>query len=499
MKSTSFRVSSRFIDFAVSNFFFCIFYLTLTTPSYSQNLHWESRLLSKARHFGTEFRYVGLQELAEELGAQTYYSNKVRKAILYLTEDKITVTAYNPYVLLGQDVLQMPIACQYRNGDIYLPVKFFFPIIRNILGNTDYFANGSVDLATANVTGVEIDEKANGILIRVQTLKTFDQANIRTRYSRKWLYIDILDGRIREGSFSSNFKRGLVRKVVPVQLEQMVQLSLQLSKDISSRDLDVKQHGNEIWISIPNEDRLSRAVIEQLKTDQEKWRIDKIVIDPGHGGRDPGAIGPRGAREKDVVLAIAKRLRTLLEKELKIQVFMTREKDNYLSLPERTQFANSVGGKLFVSIHANSNRNRRVKGSTTYFLGPAKSEEALEIAQRENAVIRYDDDARDYSRYADENLILAAMAQNGYNIESEDFADMIQKSIGKERDIIDRGVKQANFYVLVGASMPNVLVETAFISSRAEERLLQSSRFQQSVARAVFRSVKQFKEKYEGF
>lgn len=485
----------------ISTLFFFLFILFGST-SFSQTFGWEHKIDSRARKIGADFEFVALHDLAEILNTKTYFSNKARKAILYLPDEKITVTAFSPFVILGERVLQMPISCEYKDGDIWVPVRFFVPILKEVknLTNAQFASNGTdVDLpaSNANLFGVQIDEKANGTLIRVLTGKTFDKSNISTRYSRNWLYLDVLNGRIDTKTFQIRLEKGLVKKIVPLQLDQLAQVSFQLSRDISDLKLELTQRPNEIWISIPANDRLSPDFIEKLNADKEKWRIDKIIIDPGHGGKDPGAIGPSGVKEKDVVLAIAKKLRDLLKKKLDATVVMTRDSDVFVPLTERTKFANREQGKLFLSIHANANRNRHVNGLTTYFLGQARSEEALEIAQLENSVIKYETDKGAYSRLTDESFILASMAQNDYNKESQDFAAMVQDEVSDLMDMKDRGVKQAGFYVLVGASMPNILIETAFISNRNEERMLNSSRQQSKIAEAIFRSVKKFKEKYE--
>lgn len=468
--------------------------------SYSQNSEWESSLNSKARKLGGDFYFIGLQEVAEILNTHTYYSNKARKAILYLGEEKIIVTAFNPFVLIGGDVLQMPVETVYEDGEIYLPVKFFIPILKQALREIDGLQaskNGlDVNTSTANIVGVYVEDKANGTLIRVKTTRKFARTNFSTRYSRQWLYLDIYDGKIDKNLLATKIEPKLVSEFVPLQMSQMVQLSFKLKKDIAGREFNLSQHSDEIWLSIPSKETLNSKLLDELKSDREKWRIDKIVIDPGHGGRDPGTIGPGGTYEKDVVLGIAKKLRDLLE-DLNIEVVMTRDSDTYLSLKERTQLANKEQGKLFISIHANANRNAGVRGTETYFLGLARSEESLEIAQRENSVIKYDMNGKDYSNLTDENIILATMAQNAYNKESQDFAAMIQESLEEETGLYDRGVKQAGFYVLVGASMPNVLVETGFISNKKEEKLLKSSAFQRKIAQGIYESIKEFKERYE--
>ena len=485
------RIMSRFSI----RFFICL--LTFATPflSYSQSSDWERNVQRKARKIGRDFYFVGLQEIAESLNTHTYYSNKVRKAILYLGEEKITVTAFNPFVMVGQKVWQLPVETKYSDGEIYVPVKFFTPIVKEVL-DIRTNGNGVDELSlTTNITGVQIEEKLNGTLIRVNTLKEFDKANVSTRYSQRAFYLDIMNGKINEKSFVKNFKKGLVREIVPVQLEQMATITFKLNKDVSGKGLRVTHHSNELLVSIPK-GNVSADLLKKLKDDREKWLIDKIVIDPGHGGRDPGTIGVRGTYEKNVVLGIAKKLKRLIEKRLKVQVFMTRANDTYVSLEKRTQFANEKQAKLFISIHANWNRNGKIKGASTYFLGLAKSDEAIEIAQRENEVIKYDDGDKN-SGLSEENIILATMAQNAYNKESQDFADMIQESIAKHTGLRNRGVKQAGFYVMVGASMPNVLIETAFMSNKKEESQLKSSSFQQKMAEGIYESVKEFKQKYE--
>lgn len=480
---------------------FLILFISLLTPyiAESQSNNWERKVQLKSQKFGTDFDYIGLNQLAEILKTNTYYSDKIRKAILYLGEERITVTAFNPFVLIGRQMRQMPVPTKYEKNDIQLPVKYFIPIVKEVLGgDLDTSPPQVSDNRTIpiNIEGVSIDDKANGTLIRVRTLAKFDKKSLSTRYTRRWLYIDILGGSLDPDAFVTLNNSKLIKKVVPVQMTQMVQLSFQMGKDIATDDVRFIDRDKELWISIPQTEGMSADVIEKLKMDQEKWRIDTIVIDPGHGGRDPGTIGFSGTYEKDVVLAVSKRLRKLLEDQLDLEVLMTRDSDKYISLKERTQFANKSRGKLFVSIHANWNRNAKVSGSTTYFLGLAKSEEALEIAQRENDVIKFDE-GNESGKLSEEQIILATMAQNSYNKESQDLAAIIQDELGSRTSLRNRGVKQAGFYVMVGASMPNVLVETAFMSNKRDERWLNSATYQQKIAQAIFNSIRKFKEKYE--
>jgi N-acetylmuramoyl-L-alanine amidase len=462
---------------------------------------WEQALSASAQKLAGDFRYISLKDVAEILEAGTYYNNDVRKAILYLSSHQVTVTAFNPFVLIDRQVLQMPVDALYFDGDIYLPVKFFVPILKKVLPANDNVSLPGKDIpdliALPNIAGIFVEDKENGSLIRIKATETFDKSSISVRYSRRWLYVDILGGRVVESTLNLKIDDGLITQVVPFQMDQMVQLSFQLKKEISINDVTRTHRGDEIWVTVPTKDMVNPDFLSRLQADKQKWKIDRIVIDPGHGGRDSGTVGKRGTKEKTIVLAIAKKLRKLIKKNMDVDVFMTREKDEYISLKKRTRFANKKEAKLFISIHVNSNPSSRIRGVSTYFLGPHKTQESLEVARMENSVIKYDPDLAAYEELTQENIILATMAQNSYNKESQDFAAMLQSRLKKQTGLKDRGIKQAGFYVLWGASMPNVLIETAFMSNSQEEQLLKSSSFQDKVAQGIFESIKAFKQKYE--
>ena len=193
---------------------------------------------------------------------------------------------------------------------------------------------------------------------------------------------------------------------------------------------------------------------------KNRWRLDTVVLDAGHGGKDGGAVGKRGAKEKNIVLDITKRVGQMIEKNSHIKVVYTREEDVFVPLWKRTQIANETNGKLFVSIHVNSHPNRNVRGFETYLLRPGKTDDAIEVASRENSAIRMEEgkSRNKYSSLTGENLIMATMAQSMFMKESEDLAAYIQEGLDPLLDSPNRGLKQAGFYVLIGASMPNVPV-----------------------------------------
>ncbi len=215
--------------------------------------------------------------------------------------------------------------------------------------------------------------------------------------------------------------------------------------------------------------------------------IRRVVVDPGHGGIDPGAIGPTGVREKDVTLGISRRLAQRLRKA-GFEVVMTRDDDRYVALEERTAIANARRGDLFVSIHANANPRRSLAGVESWVLNVADDRYAARLAARENGV------NPDQESAADARRILTDLDARSATDASRRLAQQVQREITssvRERmgDVQDLGVKAALFHVLVGARMPAVLVETAFISNRREELRLASARYQDEVAGAVARAV----------
>ena len=197
-----------------------------------------------------------------------------------------------------------------------------------------------------------------------------------------------------------------------------------------------------------------------------------------------------------MALDITKRAGRLLEKS-GIKVVYTRDEDVFVPLLERTKMANEANGKLFVSIHANANKNRKVQGFETYLLRPGKSEDAIEVASRENSVINLEDFTDQYEDLTGESLIMATMAQSIFMKESEDLASIIQMELDKRLNTPNRGVKQAGFLVLIGASMPNVLVEVGFLSNPSEEKQLKQANYKQRIAEAIFDAIKHFKQSRE--
>ncbi len=217
--------------------------------------------------------------------------------------------------------------------------------------------------------------------------------------------------------------------------------------------------------------------------------VKRIVIDPGHGGKDPGCQSKGGAKEKDVVLRLAKTLARNLRKELGCEVFLTRTTDVFLSLERRTAIANIKKADLFISLHVNAHRSRKVSGLETYFLNMATDERSVMVAARENATSE--------KNISDLQTILNDLMLNTKINESSRLAHAVQKGMITQIDKNfkrprDLGIKQAPFYVLIGAEMPAILVEAGFFTNPAEEKKLLNSKYRDTIAAGICKGIKSY-------
>jgi len=225
--------------------------------------------------------------------------------------------------------------------------------------------------------------------------------------------------------------------------------------------------------------------------------IRTIVLDPGHGGKEVGAVGPDGLFEKDATLALCRKLQPLLASKLKARVILTRDDDSTISLTQRTAIANQYKADLFISIHLNASLLKSAHGTETYFLSLEASDElSKRAAERENE-LSASTPAPPKASSTDLKLILWDLAQQEYLKESSRLAELIQNELSQAVNVPSRGVRQAPFKVLVGATMPAALVEVGFISNPEEETRLKDGKFQDGLADAIVRAVGTFKSEYE--
>jgi N-acetylmuramoyl-L-alanine amidase len=282
--------------------------------------------------------------------------------------------------------------------------------------------------------------------------------------------LDIKDGilrSIRVGQYSSDTVR--------------VVLDIEVIKDYQVFILD---NPVRFVIDVYGEGRTSKMDMQLPKR--------RVVIDPGHGGHDPGAVGPNGLFEKDVVLDIALKLKKELEANSLYDVFLTRDKDVFIPLEERTAFANKMSADLFVSIHANASPRREAKGIETYLLNWTDDEEAMRVAARENAISLRKMKAMN-QKMDIVKVIMDDLFRQIKRDESIKLAHYVQNSLIKNcENRYNLGVKQALFYVLFGARMPSVLIEVSFISNPEEEELLSEDEYRFKIAKAIYEGIEKY-------
>lgn len=456
----------------------------------------EIKTLDKMR--GT---YVSLNDVSRILAKREPYINKDRrKMVLYLGEHRIKVSSQTSFILVNDQVFQIPSPAVWSEDDIYLPAEPFFLILRETtMPGITYDSRREildVDLKEFNILSVDISEKANGTFLRIKTRGRFPEGTISSfSHENGWFYLTIAGGIADTMEIRRSDTRGVIRQVMADQLGKSAQLAFRLRTKIESHEVYQSSNPSEIVVSLRTP--LSKSV-SRIKAVRDRWRLDTVVLDAGHGGKDPGTVGRKGTREKDIALDIVKRIGMLLERNTKVKVLYTRDEDVFIPLWKRTKFANESNGKIFVSIHLNSNPNRSIRGFETYLLRPGKTDDAIEVSARENSVIKLEEKSPGQYKYlTGENLILATMAQSMFMKESEDFAAIIQEEIAKKVKSRNRGVKQAGFQVLVGASMPNVIIEVGFLSNPAEEKELRKPAYRKQLAEAIYKAIIKFRSSRE--
>ena len=472
--------------------------------------------------------FASLNDFASVFGLRVYENPQARKLELKVETPsvsyRIKVTANSPFISVTypspagverHTFHQLPVDAIYSGNSYYVPLEPFLSFF-DVVFNKDavYSAAAGVLRVRASAyagfdfSTLRMEQKANGMLIRIPVSRSLTEFESWLKQDG-WLYVTIADARADIAALNKLKPTGLVKKIVAIQSPTSVQLTFRLSGKIAAAEIMKPEGSNDILITIRTpgaEDKLlleskQREILASLANQRKRWELDVIVIDAGHGGRDYGATGVTGVREKDVTLGVALKLGNLVKKHLPhVKVVYTRTDDSFVELDRRGRIANEAEGKLFISIHCNSLRRKPspTRGFEVYLLRPGRTAEAVAIAERENSVIKLEEGYEErYKELTEENFILVSMAQSAHMKASEMFADIAQQEMDNHLTIPNRGVKQAGFYVLVGASMPNVLVETAYLSNREDERFLASTAGQQKIAEALLKAIKRYKEEYE--
>jgi N-acetylmuramoyl-L-alanine amidase len=449
--------------------------------------------------------FIDALTLSDKLGI-SYFRDEEKRFVFSFPDSPVIFVADGCFAQIGVEIIHFPLPAFLEGVRFFIPEEPFFEVV------------------TALAPGVISIEPAE---------KTI-------RYSKPSSDLYLVDLNISENDWKYRFTfnrylEGSIELVDSTHINLLVPEASIIPDDPIFQDLNLQNTvhvngiGNVAKITVPKTIRSARlegpdagntmtlhvivagedgdddpvaygdqSIFDALAADQEKWKIDKIIIDPGHGGKDPGAVGRRKTYEKNIVLKIGLALRDEIRRRTDIDVVMTRETDILIPLGERGRIANRENGKLFISLHINGSTSKKAHGQSTYFLSPARTERAMRVALKENSVIKYEEKKEGYPDLNDENFILLAMAQSQFAKESEAFASIIQNKLHKRTKLRNRGVDQAGFYVLIGASMPAVLVESAFITNPREENLLRTKKFQNQIAIGICDAIVEFVAKYEG-
>ncbi len=471
--------------------------------------------------------YLSARDFAKKLGAGFFYNSKTKKCELKINDYRIVLTAWNQFIIMRKrggekkSVIQLPVSVKFFNGEIYFPLDYMIIYLENAFGrrieydkekNILAFTNAAFNekslgkkkriadvetSANADIYGVVVEEKINGTLIRLKS-KKYVRRPTSNIFDNK-LILFLLRGVTVASSLGEKLPPNKYLKKVEVKnVKGNYQIEFLLKKKFVSSDVYNDVDSRDLLITLYNRKTFEDA--EEIERQKKKWKFDVVVIDPGHGGKDPGAIGYYGVKEKDVNLGVALKLGKLIKENLKgVKVVYTRKTDKFVELKKRGQIANKNEGDLFISIHCNSTpyRPTNASGFEVYLLRPGKTEEAVQIAEIENSVINYESHPEDYKNLLDENYILVAMARSAFMRYSEKFAELLSKEWPKKTRLRSRGVKQAGLYVLVGASMPGVLIETGFLTNPSDAKYLRTRQAQKQMAEAIFEAVKKYKNYYD--
>lgn len=468
--------------------------------------------------------YCSVVDLATVLGFPGASNDSVHKFEFRTAAHRLKVTADNPFLVVTDlstntsSVSQLPVPVLFHDSTYYAPIPLFLTVLNVLLRQPITYDESTRSLTSGvetppaaefDITGIEIESRLNGYLITVLASRKLGDMEAWLKPDG-WLFLTVANARADTVALSKVKPFGAVRQILTFQSPTSVQITFRVAPDVVQAELLPEPGTNNLLLSLRTQSEAEKAELkrrqqalarEKLEQERARARLDVIVIDAGHGGKDPGTIGVAGTREKDVTLAIALELGRLLERNMKdVKVVYTRTTDEFVELYRRGKIANEAGGKLFISIHCNSTERKPSgqNGFEIYLLRPGRTAEAIAIAERENAVIKLEEGYEQrYQELTEENFILVTMAQSAFMKYSERFAEIAAEEMSRHLKIKNSGVKQAGFYVLVGASMPNVLVETGYLSNRQEEKVLRSKEGQRKIAEALFRGIAEYKQVYE--
>ncbi|MCB1183768.1 N-acetylmuramoyl-L-alanine amidase [bacterium] len=447
-------------------------------------------LLLDSREF-----YVRSATLATVLQASRYWDGRLRRLDLKIGGQSFGLTADTRVVRLADGELLMPVPVLDHEGDLWLPMTFVTAVVGPRAGERiswdDEGRKLTVGTAEYNVTRLRAEVLGRSTAVHVECAAPLGYRATSPRSGV--IELKIYGAEVNAGRLSLG-GRGLLRSARTRQLDDHAVITFEVDQLVGRYRTYAADEGRDIVLvleeeqvsAIPDPVPLGRADlnIEQGVVDvTNEIRLQTVVIDPGHGGHDVGAVGTRGIMEKDVNLGVARELKRYLRDESDLRVVLTRERDEYLELADRAEIANTNDGDIFISLHCNSWFNDGAHGLETYFLSPAQSDWAKSVEAAENATPGAGAPAGDV------DFIVWELVQNRFISSSSQLAEIIQADMTAALGLPNRGVRQAGFRVLVGAYMPAVLIELGFLSHKSEEEKLGDRTYQRQLAAALGEAI----------
>ena len=428
--------------------------------------------------------YFSLERVADLFGGQVTIAQSGKSAILRIAKQRLQLSAGRPGVISEGRTIVLERPPKVMNGVFMVPAEFLSKTVARALGR-------AVTVAAVSNPGPTLVD------LRFRSYPTYTRVVVEGSATFGYSLtqgggeLQVTIRELRSDPATHRMNDGLIERI---QLEPARDRGTLLRIAFTGSPPERKV----LTLRDP-----SRLVLDFTRpplppspaTPPQARPLKLVVLDPGHGGHDPGATGPGGLQEKDVVLDVAKRLSRILEAEGGMKTSVSRTADYFVPLKERTSFANGQRADLFVSVHANAHRVSASEGVETYFLSSeATDNEARAVAAFENGVI-----ALEPHKPKEDVLksILWDMAQSQFQEESSHLAEILQDSLTQSLKLQNRGVKQAAFYVLGGAAMPAVLVEVGFVTNPREERRLMDDAHRERVARAIAAGLINYKRRHD--
>lgn len=435
---------------------------------------------------GSSETYFSSSAMASIFRAGRFWQESLRRLTVRARGNTFRLTAGSRLVDIDGRELLLRAPPLAADGDLWLPAEFLVgvmgPVVGEMVSWNPQAAAMAVGSRNPNLTGLRIATQTRSTEVRIACSEPLGWRADSPR--RGLVVLKIFGGEVDRSAVRFSGRRGLVRGIESRQFSDHAKIDVKVSDLVSAFRVRSTDGGRAIVLSLEEgggealpeprpRGHLNMTAPEGLRDVSRPVEVRTVVLDPGHGGDEPGKVGTRGTLEKEINLDLARELARLLERR-DLRVVLTRDDDRMLGLDERAEIANKAGGDIFLSIHANGWFNGEARGIETFFLDPTGAA----------------------AGGGDELFVPWEQAQHRHLGQSSVLAEIVQQKLIERTGAADRGVRRGGFRVLRGVDMPAVLVETGFLSNRNEERNLRDKGYRRRLAEALAAAVIEFRDRY---